>query len=196
MNHPAVLAFDEDTGRLSNATGRYEKRLEELRGVFHDEDAYAAVLADDPRRLVYEVSEHRADERAGDLIFGTSILHAGTVGAELHLTRGHLHRLADRSEIYHCLRGHGLLVMETVGGDSGVVELTPGVTAYVPGGWIHRSVNVGPAEPFVSLFCYPADAGQDYDVIARAGGMRSLVVARDDGGWQIVSNPRYVGHHG
>jgi glucose-6-phosphate isomerase, archaeal len=41
------------------------------------------------------------------------------------------------------------------------------------------------------LFCYPADSGQDYEIIARSGGMRSRVVA-GDGGWRQVDNPDWL----
>ena len=177
---------------MTGATGRYEKRLHDLDGVFQDADAFAAAMERDRDELVYEVYEHRTEERAGELIFGTSILRPGRIGREFHVTRGHLHRLADRSEIYTCLYGHGVMLMETLAGESQTIELLPGRTAYVPGHWIHRSVNVG-KEPLVTLFCYPADAGQDYDVIAAAGGMRELVVDDGEGGWRTEPNPSYAG---
>ena len=47
--------------------------------------------------------------------------------------------------------------------------------------------------PLVTLFCYPADAGQDYEIIGRAGGMRDLIVDDGIGGWERTPNPRYVG---
>ena len=37
-------------------------------------------------------------------------------------------------------------------------------------------------------FAYPADSGQDYDIIARAGGMRSRIVDDGKGGWKAVDN--------
>lgn len=191
MLTPADLSVDAD-GVLANATGRYQKRVRDLGGVFRDEEAFAARVERDPDELVYEVYEHRTEERAGELIFGTSILLPGKVGREYHVTRGHLHRLADRSEIYTCLRGHGLMLMETLAGETATVELTPGHTAYVPGHWIHRSVNVGD-EPLITLFAYSADAGQDYEVIAQAGGMKQLVVDDGQGGWALEPNPGYTG---
>jgi glucose-6-phosphate isomerase len=69
------------------------------------------------------------------------------------------------------------------------MEMTAGAVVYVPPYWIHRSVNTG-TEPLVTFFCYPADAGQDYDIIARAGGMATLIVADGDG-WREAPNPRY-----
>jgi glucose-6-phosphate isomerase len=196
VQSPAALSLEPLSGVLANATGRYEKRLRDLDGVFADAAAFSAARDSEPDRLVYEVYEHRTEERTGELIFGTSVLHPGRIGREYHLTRGHLHRLADRSEIYHCVQGHGVMLMETLDGESQAIELRPGRIAYVPGHWIHRSVNVGD-EPFVTVFCYPADAGQDYDVIAAAGGMRELVVVADDEpGWRTEPNPSYGRRHG
>lgn len=189
---PVELALDPASGALSDATGYYEKRLGDLADVFQDEAAYRGLPAD---RLVYRVFEHRAEERPGDLIFGTSVVLSGTVGDEFNMTRGHRHAIADRTEIYHCLSGHGVLLMESPDGAVHAAELRPGVTSYVPPAWIHRSVNVG-SEPFMTLFCYPADAGQDYEVIARAGGMRRLVVRDGTSGWTLRDNPRHRNGHG
>jgi len=84
------------------------------------------------------------------------------------------------------------MLMELEDGTVRAEELTPGGLVYVAPHWTHRSVNVG-QEPFVTLFCYPADAGQDYGIIARAGGMRVLIVADGEGGWTQAPNPRYRG---
>jgi glucose-6-phosphate isomerase len=108
------------------------------------------------------------------------------------MTRGHLHAIADRSELYVGLSGRGVMILETVAGATEVVEVTPGKAVYVPGHWVHRSVNVG-AERFSTLFCYAADAGQDYSIIERAGGMKSLVVV-DGEGWAIEPNPDHRGY--
>ena len=48
-------------------------------------------------------------------------------------------------------------------------------------------------ERFATLFCYAADAGQDYSIIERAGGMKSLVVADGDG-WAVEPNPDHSGY--
>lgn len=175
---------------LTGRTGRYEKRLADLGGLFADETAFAARLSTDADRVIYHVDEFRPSTADGDLITGISTLSPGRVGAEFHMTRGHIHAQHDRTEIYHCLSGHGLMLMETLDGQTVVTELRPGVVAYVPPAHIHRSVNVGDTD-LVTLFCYPADAGQDYDIIARAGGMRHRAVADGDG-WRLTENDRYV----
>lgn len=182
-----VITADDLGGR----TGRYEKHAHELAGLYSDDDAFAAWEHKDPDRIVYRVDEFRPSADAGDLIVGISTLTPGRVGREFHMTRGHLHAISDRAEIYECLSGHGLMLMETLEGDTVVTELRPGTVAYVPPHHIHRSVNVGD-EDFRTLFCYSADAGQDYEIIRRSHGMRHRVVATADGGWELEENADYV----
>ena len=187
---PALVTISASTGAMAGRTRRYEKRYGELAGLFADETAFAALARARGDEVAYQVDEFRPSERAGDLIFGTSTLQPGRVGREFLFTRGHIHRQSDRPEIYACQSGKGVMLMELEDGTIQAEELTPGKLVYVAPHWIHRSVNVGD-EPFVTLFCYPADAGQDYDIIARAGGMRVLVVDDGGGGWAQADNPRY-----
>jgi glucose-6-phosphate isomerase, archaeal len=111
------------------------------------------------------------------------------------VTRGHLHVRADRAELYHCLSGRGVMLLDTVDGRTHAVPLSAGEAVHVPGHWVHRSVNVGD-EPFVTLFCYNADSGQDYELIADAGGMSQLVVTDGAGGWTTPANPDHTGYRG
>lgn len=193
LSQPGLLGIAADGG-MQGRSGTYEKYLGDLVGVYSDAAAYAAeVKARGATALAYRVEEHRNDEGAGALIIGTSRLLPGLVGEEFAVTRGHLHVQADRAELYYCLSGQGVMLLETLDGESHAVELTPGQAAHVPGHWIHRSVNTGD-EPFVTLFCYGADAGQDYELIAQAGGMTQLVVTDGKGGWATRANPRHVGY--
>ena len=183
------------SGEMTGATRTYRKLLGDMAGVYADPAAYEADLREHgPDHLVYEVAEHRYGGEPGSLIVGTSTLQPGRYGDEFAVTRGHLHAVADRAELYHCIGGHGVMLLETTDGRSEAVELRAGQAVDVPGHWIHRSVNVGD-EPFVTLFCYAADAGQDYRIISDASGMRDLVVA-DDGaaGWRAVANPQHTGY--
>ena len=192
IHTPARIDIAPDGG-MSGATRVYRKHLGDMDGVYADAEAYRAALAEHgPDHLVYQVHEHRYGDEPGSLIVGTSTLLPGRYGEEFAVTRGHLHGIADRAELYHCLSGHGVMLLETIDGRSEAVELRAGQAVDVPGHWIHRSVNVG-SEPFVSLFCYSADAGQDYAVIGEAGGMRDLVVRTEDG-WTTVPNPAHTGY--
>jgi len=189
---PAVLTVCADGG-LTGRSGAYDKYLGDLAGVYSDDAAYTAaleLLGFD--RLAYHVDEMRPAPGSGALIIGTSSLLPGRIGEEFAVTRGHLHARADRSEMYHCISGMGVVLLDTLDGDSRAVPMSPGDVVYVPGDWVHRSVNVGD-EPFVTIFCYPADAGQDYQIIADAGGMTHLVV-REGMTWAVRPNPRHIGY--
>jgi glucose-6-phosphate isomerase len=115
----------------------------------------------------------------------------GKVGAEFFMTRGHIHAVIDRPELYYGLKGYGLMLMESPDGESRSVEIRPNTVCYVPPYWIHRSINLG-SEDFVMLFCYPADSGQNYDIIERSNGMRLRIVDDGAGGWRSIPNPHYA----
>ncbi len=190
---PTLLRVDPG-GELTGSTRTYRKLLGDMEGVYLDADAYATLLREEgPETVVYEVQEQSYSREPGALIVGTSRVLPGLVGDEFAVTRGHLHAIADRAELYLCLSGHGVMLLETVDGRSEAVELTAGEAVNVPGHWIHRSVNVG-SEPFVTLFSYSADAGQDYAIISDAGGMKQRIVADGRGGWAAAPNPRHRGY--
>jgi glucose-6-phosphate isomerase len=190
---PGLLGIGRD-GVIQGATSAYEKFLGDMAGVYRDDEAYRAALArDGADHLVYRVEEHRNVDGAGALIIGTSTLQPGRYGDEFAVTRGHLHAKADRAELYYCLSGTGVMLLETLDGRTEAYPMSAGEAVHVPGHWVHRSVNVGD-EPFVTLFCYGADAGQDYELIRRAGGMKSLVVADGASGWATRPNPDHVGY--
>ncbi|GAA5066307.1 glucose-6-phosphate isomerase [Thermocatellispora tengchongensis] len=189
---PVRLEPLADEGVLRGGDGRYEKFLGDLAGLYRDEAAYRAALAADAGAPVYWVETSTPEHGDGALTVGISVLEPGTIGDEFYMTRGHLHRLADRAELYYGLSGRGVMLLESLDGESRAVEIGPGTAVHVPGHWVHRSVNVG-EERLATLFCYPADAGQDYEIIARAGGMRRLVV-RDGDGWTTRPNPDHTGY--
>lgn len=192
ISEPGALTLSRD-GSMRGRTAGYQKSLGDMAGVYRDQQDYRRQLAErGGQDLVYSVAEHRAGAGPGALIVGTSTLLPGSYGQEFAVTRGHLHAIADRAELYHCLSGHGVMLLETLSGDSRVVELVAGQAVHIPGYWVHRSVNVG-SPAFVTLFCYAADAGQDYDVISRAGGMANLIV-RDGDSWKAVPNPDHTGY--
>jgi glucose-6-phosphate isomerase len=188
---PAACAIDA-SGAMAGATGAKRTRLRDLADLFADEAAFAALVAAHGDDLAYGVDEFRPARSAPqELIFGTSTLEPGRVGDEFLMTRGHIHIKSDRPEMYFCQAGEGVMHMELPDGTTEPLAMRPGTVVYVPPYWIHRSVNTG-TTPLVTFFCYPADAGQDYEIIARAGGMKTLIVADGDG-WREAPNPRYRG---
>lgn len=185
--HSTLVDFSLHDG-LSAARQPLQRRLSNMKGMFHDQAALAAALRqDDP--LVYEFFDMGVPESSGDVAYGTSITYPGRVGDEYHMTKGHFHTVLDTAEVYYCLRGHGLMMMESPEGEVEVQELVPGRAVYVPGRFAHRSINISPREPLITFFAFPGHAGHDYGSI-ETQGFRKLVVERD-GSPALVDNPRW-----
>ncbi len=191
LHEPVVCTLDLARGRLDGASGRYIKTLAELDGLYADATAFAAALGERGALPVYEVTEFRPSASAGDLIFGVTRMSPGRIGREFFLTRGHIHANANRPEIYYGESGQGVMLLESPAGETRALPVGTGDVCYVPPYWIHRSVNVG-TDDLVMSFAYPADAGQDYEIIARSGGMRSRVVHDGAGGWTLEANAAYA----
>ncbi len=174
---------------LSEYDNHIERRLSAMKGQFLDAGAFQALLAQDDA-LLYEVYEIKRPEIAGELLNGLSIVHPGKVGDEYYMTKGHFHTVLETAEVYYCLKGEGVMVMETPEGEWSVEPLRPNAVLYVPPRWAHRSVNTSPFEDLVTFFVYPGNAGHDYGTI-ETQGFRKLVVERD-GAPAIVDNPRWM----
>ncbi|MDR0380546.1 MAG: cupin domain-containing protein [Oscillospiraceae bacterium] len=175
------------TDGLSQTAVSTKRRLSQMRGMYSDDAAFEALVErEDP--LVYEFYELGAPERAGDLAFGTSITYPGRVGREYFMTKGHFHTILDTAEVYYCLSGRGVMLMENPEGDVVWIPLEPGKVAYVPRRYAHRSVNTGDT-PFVTFFVFRADAGHDYGTIEKKG-CRKLVVEQD-GAPRMIDNPKW-----
>ena len=164
------------------------RRLSSMEGQYADQRSYEAMLVKEDT-VLYEVYEIHRPEISGELLHGTSIVHPGKVGDEYFMTKGHFHAVLDTAEIYYCLQGEGMMVMETPEGDWAVEELRTGKVLYVPPRWAHRSVNTSDKEDLATFFIYPAPAGHDYGTI-ESQGFRKLVVERDNKPC-IVDNPRW-----
>ena len=178
---PFTLMMDMQRGHLDPDLGTVERRLRDMEGMYLVED-------DDPDRLIYRVFLMPVPEHNSEIQCSTTILEPGTVGDEFHMTKGHFHQVRDRSEVYVGLAGQGMLVMGTEDGRHAVEPMGRGTVNYVPGGWAHRSVNVG-EEPLVFFAAYVGDAGHDYATIEMEGF--PVVVLKSDNGAQVVANTRY-----
>ena len=165
------------------------RTLTAMKGQFLDQAAYDHMLAQ-VDSILYEVYEIRRPENSGEVLHGISIVHPGKIGDEYAMTKGHFHSVLETAEVYHCIKGHGYMVMESPNGDWAVEELRPGIILYVLPCWAHRSVNVSPDEDLITFFAFPGHAGHDYGTIEQRG-FRKLVVERD-GKPAIIDNPRWV----
>ncbi len=187
-DYPFTFGVDVDLARLDQYDNHITRRLSSLRGQFLDQAGYEAMLGREDS-LIYEVYEVQRPHVAGELLHGLSVLHPGKVGDEYFMTKGHFHSVLETGEIYYCLKGEGVMVMETPEGEWSVEELRPGRVLYVPPRWAHRSVNTGAGADLVTFFVYPGNAGHDYGTIERQG-FRKLVVEQN-GHPQVVDNPRW-----
>lgn len=174
---------------LDTYDNHIKRSLSAMRNQYQDEQAYETLLNQEDFML-YEVYEIKRPEIAGELLQGISIVHPGTVGDEFFMTKGHFHSELDTAEVYYCLRGEGVMVMETPEGEWAVEALTPDKVLYVPPRWAHRSVNTSRDEDLVTFFVYPGNAGHDYGSIEK-NGFRKLVVERD-GEVKVMDNPRWL----
>jgi glucose-6-phosphate isomerase, archaeal len=165
------------------------RRLSSMKGQFADLPAYAAQLEkEDP--VLYEVYELLRPEQAGELLHGISIVHPGKVGDEYYMTKGHFHTVLETAEIYQCLKGEGVMVMETPEGDWAVEGLRPGRILYVPPRWAHRSVNTGSQADLATFFVYPGNAGHDYGTIETQGFRKLMLEVA--GRPHMADNPRWL----
>ena len=186
MLFPEGVSIDGMTGAVEPATGRYTKKLSELNGIFQDKVAFERAIAERADPVVYEVIDYRKPE--SDLCFGTTIMSPGKVGDEYYMTRGHFHQRHDRGEAYYTQSGEGVLLLESRDGEARIVEMYPGVCAFIPPDWAHRSINTGEGKLVFVWFC-ATDAGHDYGKILERG-MRKLVIERN-GRRVIADNPDF-----
>lgn len=176
-------------GTLENASRTYRKTLSNLAGLYADVAAFDAAATRDGDRVVYQVQDRAPAQDKGDLIFGITQMQPGRIGDEFFMTRGHIHSIGNRPEIYYGEAGEGLMLMESPEGEIRIIEIRPRVMCYVPPFWIHRSINVG-QDALVMTFIYPSDSGQDYGAIEQTCGMRSRIVD-NAGHWKEVPNAGY-----
>lgn len=185
-NRSFGIDFDLING-LSRDAVSIKRRLSQMKGLYTDEAAVLQKLAEgDP--LLYEFYDLGITETPGDLAFGTSIVYPGKIGDEYHMTKGHFHTILETGEVYLCLSGRGLMLMESPEGDVDVKEFTPGRAVYVPKRYAHRSINTG-NESLVTFFTFRADAGHDYGTI-ETRGFRKIVVERN-GEPVLIDNPKW-----
>lgn len=174
-----IEPFDTHTNRFLSA----------MRGQFCDQDAFEEMInATD--EILYEIFEIKRPEVAGELSHGISLIHPGKVGDEYFMTKGHFHTELETAELYYCLQGSGMMLMETPEGEWAVEVMVEGNVVYVPPRWAHRSINTSPTDDLVLFFVYPGNAGHDYRTIEHQG-FRKVVIERA-GQPVIEDNPRWV----
>lgn len=155
---------------------RISRTLEDLKGVFYDEKAFAALS---PKTPVYDVESYFPvqENTEGGLFAGITYIYPGTVGGEYFMTKGHFHKLRNRGEFYYGIEGEGMLILMDEQRNTWAEKMYPGSLHYIPGHTAHRTANTGNTI-FSFGAVWPADAGHDYDTI-KLEGFSKILVARN-----------------
>lgn len=181
---PFVTWLDPRTGSLEPEREVIERRLSDMLSL------YLEPSESTDNAVIYRVHAIPVAETNSEIQCSTTMIEPGNVGEEYFMTKGHFHAVRERSEVYFGLSGDGLLLMADETGRHLVHPLRTGTVNYVPGGWAHRSVNVGDT-PLVFLSAYIGDAGHDYATVEERGF--PVVVIRGADGPEILPNPRWSG---
>jgi glucose-6-phosphate isomerase, archaeal len=159
--------LDFPTGSLTPFSELFVRRLSEMADAYEDKAAVSSILANGSDPVIYTGYDAAVPSEAGQLLFRTTIISAGTVGSEFYMTKGH-HHVRDSAELYLGMSGEGTMIMESRDGDFALERLVSSSSVYVPPGWAHRTVNTGSA-PLAFLAVYFGDAGHDYESVERSG---------------------------
>lgn len=161
-----TMRMNWTTGRLDSPTHVGKKFVRELRGYWQDEQAaleQSDVLLYETEVWVPEASVV-IDETPGVVLWGSTILQAGTVGDEFFMTRGHRHLKPSHGEMIFCVQGSGLLMLMDETGETTRHPLEQGATLWIDGRLAHRTVNTSDV-PLIFWCAWPNDCGHDYDSI-------------------------------
>lgn len=125
------LLFIKDS-LIGENVKRSLKTLADLRGVFHNCEAYEQMS---PDTLLYEVTCHLPVEEGtpGGLYFGITRIYPGKVGDEYFMTKGHFHANMNRGEYYWGVEGEGRLIMMDQNRRVWSERMFPGSLHYIPG---------------------------------------------------------------
>jgi glucose-6-phosphate isomerase len=184
---PFAFGVDPSSGVITPYDNLIQRRLSNMKGMFLDEGARETMLEKEDT-VLYEVYEVNVPDQEGHLLVCTSITYPGMVGNEYVMTKGHFHEEMATAEVYHCLRGEGIMMMESDRGDWRAELMAQGRVIYVPPFYAHRSINTGD-EPLISFCVYPGGAGHDYGTI-ETKGFRKVVLDRN-GKPEIEDNPKW-----
>ena len=149
------------------------RTLGDLKGIFADEAAYAAM---DKDTVAYNVKSIEPDPQGtpGGLYMGITYLESGKVGDEYFMTKGHFHLNPSSTEFYWGVKGEGMLILMDEDRRVWAERMYPGSLHYIRARVAHRVANTG-SGTLVFAASWPSDAGHDYGTIARDGFAKRLL---------------------
>jgi len=182
---PTAVQFDLLTGQIEPCSVHDPRHVSHLAEMFFDQAAVERAIADgDP--LVYEIRHTHFVTRNSDMALGVSTIFPGAIGGEYYMTKGHVHERDDQPEIYYCVRGNGLLLMDDLTGDFEAADFKAGTIVHIPPQYAHRVVNTG-ADLLVFVSAFHLAAGHNYAPVKEKGF--AFRVCAVEGGPSLVKNP-------
>lgn len=127
-----------------------------------------------------------------------TIIASGNNGIEFNKTHGHFHKSPQMVEIFYCLYGQGLLVMQR-NDEAGeakefkVVSLSPGKQVAIPAGFGHSTINVGKTFLVVLDNSTVSAQAYNYKSVKEKRGFAYYVVEKK-GEIAFEQNPNYLVH--
>lgn len=127
-----------------------------------------------------------------------TMITSGNNGREFNKTHGHFHKSAQAVEIFQCLYGQGLLVMQR-NDEQGeakefkVVSLNQGKQAIVPAGFGHSAVNTGKTFLVIIDNAVGSPRARNYKSVKTKKGFAYYVVEKK-GEISFEQNPNYLVH--
>lgn len=189
-NLPTSIQINLLTGQMLPSTTHEHRHVSHLAAQFSDRVAVeAAIQTGDP--LIYEIFHHAFVTDHTDMAMGMSVIFAGKVGSEYYMTKGHLHESNDQAEIYYCVQGDGLLLMDDLRDDFQAASFPSGTAVHIPPQYAHRVVNTG-AQPLIFVSAFHLAAGHIYEPVARLGFAK--IVVEVDGKPALRPNPVRLNH--
>lgn len=182
---PTAVQFDILTGQIEPCSVYEPRHVSNLAEMFFDQDSVQKAIEEgDP--AVYEIRHTHFVTRNSDMALGVSTIFSGKIGGEYYMTKGHVHERDDQPEIYYCVRGSGLLLMDDLNGDFRAAPFNTGTIVHIPPQYAHRVVNSG-ADVLIFVSAFHLAAGHDYAPVRQKGF--AYRVCEEDGQPVLVKNP-------
>lgn len=178
---PFMTVYDNEKEILTNYSIFEERKISDLKNYFVNE-VERQKIEDKENLIVYKVFRQDVPLTEGELLHCLTVISPGNVDGEFFMTKGHYHKSEKCAEIYHCLKGEGLLLMQK-GNESRVMEFKPSTIAYIPAGWGHRTVNVSSTSSLVFFSVWPGQSGYDYERTMKEPFQKSIFL--ENNGYKI-----------